>query len=227
MPTGIGSFDRTLDGGIPVKSVSLIYGAASTGKTTLMLQASCNASSLGFKVLYIDVDRSFSPERFYQIAGSSNKRLSRNITIFQPENFKEQTNIIENLENYLNPNIILVIVDSITTLYRVAPFTLEGRFSLNRELTRQLAYLNSMAMNHCIAVLISSQVHVRLDERFRSIEPVAKRTLMHWSNNVIALKNTNNSEIKEIHVERASGKEVSITFKVKMHQEGLTELRID
>jgi RecA/RadA recombinase len=224
IPTGITNLDRAMGGGLPIKSLTLIYGAASAGKTTLILQTSCRAALLGFKVLYIDVDGSFSPERFSLIAGKNHNSASPSILVFQPESFNDQTVIIENLEKYVTPSVALVAVDSITTLYRAVPSTFEGRLSLNRELTRQLAYLTDLAVTHGLAVVVSSQVHSRLDQNFRFNEPVAKRTLTHWSNNIVHLTDTESSSVKEVRLERLQGREANIVFKVKLTLEGLKDL---
>ncbi|MEM2901517.1 MAG: ATPase domain-containing protein [Candidatus Bathyarchaeia archaeon] len=223
IPTGIVNLDRAMGGGLPINALTLIYGPASTGKTTLILQTSFQAALMGFKVIYIDADRSFSPERFSLIAGKNHKKVSPNILVFQPENFNDQTTIIENLEKYVTPSVALVAVDSVTTLYRASPSTFEGRLSLNKELTRQLAYLTDLAVTHNVAVVVSSQVHSRLDRNFMLIEPVAKRTLIHWSRNIIHLTDTGNSSVKEVRLERLLGQEVNIAFKVKLTLEGLID----
>ncbi|MEM3553206.1 MAG: AAA family ATPase [Candidatus Bathyarchaeia archaeon] len=92
------SLNKLLNGGLPLRELSLIYGEASTGKTTLVLQTAIEAAKNLLKVLYIDVDYSFTPQRFNQIAGLHANKASPNIFIFTPKTFFEQTQIIENWE---------------------------------------------------------------------------------------------------------------------------------
>lgn len=227
IPTGIVKLDRAMGGGIPIKDVTLIYGSAAAGKTTLIQQTSCQAALLGFKVLYIDADGSFSPERFSLIAGKDHKSVTPSVLVFQPESFNDQREIIENLEKYVTPSVALVAVDSFTTLYRATASTFEARLSLNRELTRQLAYLTDLAITRRVAVVVSSQVRSRLDQNFTFIEPVAKRALTHWSRNIIHLTDTGSPSVREVRLERLLGHEVNVTFKVKLTSEGLIDLSVN
>ncbi|MEM2357033.1 MAG: AAA family ATPase [Candidatus Bathyarchaeia archaeon] len=216
------SLNKLLNGGLPLRELSLIYGEASTGKTTLVLQTAIEAAKNLLKVLYIDVDYSFTPQRFNQIAGLHANKASPNIFIFTPKTFFEQTQIIENLETYLSKLTVLIIVDSITTLYRLEVSTLEERFALNRALNRQLAYLAELAKKHELAVVLTSQVHSSLNE-YVDIEPIAKRALFHWCGTIIKLVNLKGN-FKEVIVERLNFKETpNLKCKLKLTKEGLIE----
>ena len=93
--------NKILKKGFPINHISLIYGEASTGKTTLVMQSSFEAVKQNFKVLYIDSDHSFSLNRLIQITGSDFKQIGERIVIFSPKDFDEQSKLIENLENYI------------------------------------------------------------------------------------------------------------------------------
>ena len=114
----------------------------------------------------------------------------------------EVETIRKGLEKYLIGTTRLVIVDAITTLYRAILATTNERFALNRELNRQLAYLTSLASTHNIVVFITSQVHARLSAPFAGIEPVARRTLLHWPQTIIRLEPTAKRSIKRAVIER-------------------------
>lgn len=206
LPTGCPALDGLLDGGLPIGEITLAYGESSSGKTTLALQAAFRAAASSWKVIYVDADRSFTPQRFTQIAGPASDEASSNIFIFAPTSFQEQARVIEGLENYLSKLTILVVVDSITSLYRIASTAPRDRFLLNRALNRQLAYLAELARKHGLAVLITSQVHASLERE--EVEPVAKRALFFWSRNVIKLRPLGKSMVKA-SVERLAFKESS------------------
>jgi len=208
--TGSHDLDSLLNHGITRSGITAVYGEAGTGKTTIALQITRQTAMHGLKVLYVDSDRSFTQQRFQQIAGPDFGNLSELVLLFFPENFEEQQELLESLENFVTPAVGLIVVDSISSLYRLAfSSTNESVFKLNRVLTRQLAYLSELSLSRKIACLLTSQVHARLTGHFAQIEPVARRALFHFAKSIIRLKNTPSSNVKECIVERDQGMGVS------------------
>jgi len=207
IPSRCEPLDNLLGGGFAIGEVIVVYGEAGTGKTTLALQTAIEAARRGSKVIYIDADHSFTHQRFIQLAGEDAGTTSEHILLFFPDTFAAQTSLIESIENYLTARTRLAIVDTITSLYRVSLGSAQQTFVLNRELNRQLAYLSEVAVRRKLVVLLTSQVHARLDFPFGRIEPVARRTLAHWPRTIIRLKNTSERSRKEIIVERRKGRE--------------------
>jgi RecA/RadA recombinase len=221
------SLDRLLNGGFPKGYLSLIYGEASTGKTTLSLQCAVSASRRNWKTLYIDADQSFSHKRLIQIMGSSQDDLLENILIFIPQSFLEQSRIVENLENYLTKKVGLIVVDTMTSLYRTSFGNTQGTFSLNRELNRQLAYLVEIASKYDLVVLITSQVRSKVDDMGSRIEPVARRTLFHWPKIILNLRSTTEHNIKESRMDTFQSQDVTKNrCYLKMIEKGLTDFQI-
>jgi len=207
IPSRCELLDSILGGGFTVGEVVVVYGEAGTGKTTLALQTAIEATRRGSKVIYIDADHSFTHQRFVQLAGEESDAASEQILLFFPDTFQAQTSLIESIESYLTPRTRLVVVDTITSLYRVSLGSAQQTFVLNRELNRQLAYLSEVAVHHKLVALLTSQVHARLDFPFGRIEPVARRTLAHWPHTIIRLKNTSEQSRKDIIVERRRGRQ--------------------
>jgi DNA repair protein RadB len=176
-----------LGGGIRRGEVTLIYGAAKTGKTTIALQCSVTATKQQIKTIYIDCQNSFSTERFTQIASSDIQTISSLIYVFKLHSFDDQTRLIENLDKYLSNKTELIIVDTITSLYRLELQTATRIFQANRILNRQLAYLNHIAKARKAAVLITSQVHDIVHKEPVTIEPVAMRVLNYWAQNILKI----------------------------------------
>lgn len=218
-PTGCGPLDELLSGGF-ARELSLVWGEASTGKTSLMIQTAVQAAIRSKKTLFVDSDRSFTPQRLIQIAGSGSASLSQYITLFLPENFANQTTLIENLENYLSPHVGLVIFDTITSLYRATLRSDQKPFALNRELTRQLAYLEEFAKTHGIAVVLTSQVHARLKPGLDQIEPVARRTLFHFPRTILKIGHTREASVKTIILERLRGEQTRAEIVVRLSESG-------
>jgi len=201
--TGCISLDRLLNGGFLISDVSLVYGEAETGKTTLAIQCAVNCARKGQKVVFIDADNSFSARRLSQIAYYDLEKLSPLIILLKPNTFQEQTLAMDHLEEYTTEKVGLIVVDTFTSLYR-AEFgeNQKERFALNRELNRQLACLAQIAKTHKKAVLITSQVRSILIEAKVNVEPVATRVLKFWSDVVLRLKPAGRTKVVNAILER-------------------------
>jgi len=196
IPSNCVSLDKLLDGGIPVDGVSLVYGEAETGKTSLAIQFAINSARMGYKAIFIDSDDTFSPRRLSQIAYHDFEKISPLIILVKPTTFQEQAITIDHLDEYLTKKVGLVIVDTVTSLYRAEIGGPKETFASNRELNRQVACLAQVAKTQNISVLITSQVRSVFVEERVSIEPVATRVLKFWSDVVLNLKPT--SQIRMI-----------------------------
>jgi RecA/RadA recombinase len=206
--TGSRDLDGLLHDGITRSGITSIYGEAGAGKTTIALQITRQTAMQGLKVLYVDSDHSFTQQRFQQMTGANFQNLSELVMLFFPEDFEEQRILFESLENFLTPTVGLVVVDSMSSLYRAAFSSNNNIFKLNRVLTRQLAYLSELSMTRKIACLITSQVHAKFTGPISQIEPVARRALFHFPKSIIRLRNTPSSNVKECIVERDEGIDV-------------------
>jgi RecA/RadA recombinase len=226
IPTGSHGLDELLRGGFGRGEITLIYGEAATGKTTTMIQAAISAARIGLKVLYVDSDHSFTQQRFQQIAGGVSSDASELIMLFLPETFTEQRALIESFENYVTPSLGLVIVDSMSSLYRAAFSTAESVFTLNRDLSRQFAYLGELCASGNLACVVTSQVHARLSPPASDIEPVARRVLFHFPRAILRLRNTPRQGVKEFCLERIEGSETRGTAcLVSLRDMGLEDVR--
>jgi DNA repair protein RadB len=221
--TGCASLDRIL-GGLPRGEATLIYGEPATGKTTLALQTASSAAKNGWTTLFIDADNSFRPERLTYIAGDS--ETSRLILVSKPNSFIGLTQLLTNLGSYVSSEVVLVVVDTVTSLYRKAMMGDQNIFLLNRELNLQLAYLVETARTLGPAILITSQVRSipqgrNLETR---IEPVATRVVKFWSQRILRISTILDRGLREICIEKSEttdlmGKRV----KLKLGKEGFTE----
>ena len=209
-------------GGLDVASLTLIYGEAETGKTTIAMQCSANCAKNGYKTMFIDSERTFSSRRLSQIAPDNYSEISELIILVRPEDFREQTALVDHLTDYLNKNFKLVVFDTITSLYRLRIAESPSKtFELNRELNRQLAVLAQTAKTQKIGVLLTSQVHAVFDGSPISIEPVATRVLKFWADTVLALKLTDNPSIIRAEVEKNPAKLVSTKYELRIEQTGV------
>ncbi|MFB0543386.1 MAG: ATPase domain-containing protein [Candidatus Bathyarchaeia archaeon] len=219
--TGCRSLDEALGGGIPLGKVTLIYGEASTGKTTLAMSSVVNylrperggASPLR-RALYVDSDRKFSLPRFSQIAGAKTNEFLKRLILCMPRDFAEQTRLIEGLESFTVGDIRLVALDTITSLYSEEVASTGKVFPTNRELNRQLAYLKEAAESRGLGVLLLSQVHSTLQPDQPPVTPVSSRLLRYWSDIILRLDLTSQAGVRTATLEKPKGGIVGCRFRL-------------
>ena len=221
VPTGCSSLDKLLKGGLPINGVSLVYGEAETGKTSLAIQCAVSSARKGYKTIFIDSDGMFSPRRLSQIAYYDFEETSPLIILVRPTTFQEQASTIDHLDEYITKRVGLVVVDTITSLYRVELGTPEEAFTLNRELNRQVAYLAQIAKTRKVAILITSQVRSIFAEGQVGVEPVATRVLMFWSDVVINLKRTGQTRVLKALLEKHPKRKRSVSCYLKIEKTGV------
>lgn len=110
IPTGSIAMDMALGvGGVPRGRIVEIYGAESSGKTTLCLHIVAEAQKKGGVCAYIDAEHAMDPDYA--------KRLGVNIDdllISQPDSGEHALQIVETLVN--TKNVDVIIVDSVAAL---------------------------------------------------------------------------------------------------------------
>lgn len=224
IPTGCETIDKILNGGIPIGGISLIYGEAETGKTTLAIQCAVNCARQGFKTLFMDSDGSFSSRRLAQIVSENFEKTAQLIILMKPNNFSEQTLVIDRLADYVTKNFNLIIIDTVTSLYsaKVAESP-KKTFELNRELNRQMACLAQIAKTQKVALLITSQVRAVFNQNYVSVKPVATRVLKFWADTIIAMKPTENPRIIKAVLEKNPKGTKPLTCHLEMGETGIRE----
>ncbi len=141
--TGLDEFDRVLGGGLVQGSLTLLAGDPGIGKSTLLLQAGCNISNRGKKLLYITAEESSSQVKLRA------KRLnvsSDNLYIYAQNNFE----LIKKHISEMHPEI--VVIDSIQAIYSNEITSTAGSVSQIRECTNLLMDL-SKSQNITIIII--------------------------------------------------------------------------
>ncbi len=222
--TGINCIDNSLDGGILSESVTLVYGEPDTGKSTLAMQCAKNCAILGYKVLYVDCDNTFYSQRLAQISKDQFDQVAEKIILLKPIDFREQTAVVDQIQDYAVGNVGLIIFDTFTSLYGAKVCEREGRnFSVNRELNRQLAILAQTAKIRKIPIIITSQVRYVFNEQSTSVRPVATRVLKFWADNIISLKPTESLRQIKAVVEKTGENTEETTCYVQIGEAGIQD----
>jgi DNA repair and recombination protein RadB len=220
--TGCGCIDSNIGGGISPESVTLIYGEPETGKTTLAMQCAVNCAMQNHKTLFVDCDNTFSAKRLSQVASGKFEEIAELIILIRPNDFREQIAVIDRLSEYTAKNFGLVVIDTITSLYRLKVAESSGKaFGLNRELNRQMAILAQTAKTQKMPVVITSQVRSVFDESHVSVAPVATRVLKFWADTIIAMKPTENSQTIKAVLEKTREKFQEVTCHLRIDETGI------
>ncbi len=151
------------------------------------------------RVTYVDSDGKFSPERLIQI--TEKEKNLRRLNYARPTTFEEQAEVFDYLPEQLQPGD-LVVIDSVTGLYRVETGDTQTTFAENKELNRQLGLIKETALTRGVAVVATGQVRSVIDSPVPAVEPVAQRLLRFWSDVVVKLENTTTQGVKQATVEK-------------------------
>ena len=160
--TGVEEINNLLDGGYEADAITTIYGPAGAGKTNMAMLAALEIAKQGKKVIFVDTEGGFSVTRMQQLMQDYKKVIDK-VVFLRPNDFEEQKKTIEKLKGLVNNKIGLIVVDTITMLYRLQRSFKEEDY--NRDLGMQMIALNEIARKHNIPVLLTSQVYSSFEGR--------------------------------------------------------------
>jgi len=210
--TGCNLIDDMLDGGYEKDIITTIFGPAGSGKTCLCLLAALDVAKKGKKIIYVDTEGGFSVTRFKQLSEKYEEYLA-NFLFYRPTTFEEQKKMFEEIKEVVNEKIGLIIVDTIAMLYRLELGTTEEVYEINRELGKQLAFLNEISRKKNIPVLIANQIYSSFEDKDK-VKMVGGDLLKYSSKCLIELKSTNNSRILSLRKHRSIAEKKEVMFKI-------------
>ncbi|MAG60838.1 DNA repair and recombination protein RadB [archaeon] len=159
--TGNKSLDYYLSGGYESGIITTIFGPSGSGKTNLALLAAVRMAESGKKVVIIDTEGGIAVERIIQLLENQFGKedvLSR-ILFFQPLNFKDQEMVFNRFSDIDWSDVGMLVVDSISMLYRLELGKADAIFETNSSLGRQIAASVELARRKKIPVLMTNQVY--------------------------------------------------------------------
>ncbi|MFC1741189.1 DNA repair and recombination protein RadB [Nanoarchaeota archaeon] len=162
--TGSEVFNRLLEGGFETDTVTTVYGPAGSGKSNLCIIAAVDVVLKGKKAVYIDTEGGFSVERLKQVCPDKYNDVVDNMIFLKPMNFSEQRNAFGQLSSIIDEDIGIIIVDTISMLYRLEVGKTDDIYTVNKDLGMQLSYLNEISRRKNIPVVITNQVYSSFEQ---------------------------------------------------------------
>ena len=205
--------DMLLDGGYEKNVISTVYGPAGSGKTLLCILCAIDVVKSGKKVIYMDTEGGFSVERMKQITGEY-QRIMENVIFLQPTTFSEQNDDFWKLKDIINDKIGLIIVDTVSMLYRLEMGKTNDIYEVNKALGQQLGYLNEIVRKKEIPVLITNQVYADFENKDR-VKIVGGDILKYGSKCMMELQCGHQGVRKAVlRKHRSIGEEKEIDFRI-------------
>lgn len=201
--TGSSEVDKILGGGIESMSITEVFGEFRTGKTQIA-HTICVTSQIpgighqGGKVIFIDTENTFRPDRLRPIAERFNldaDTVLNNIVYARAHSSEHQTELIDNIAALLfqEPGVYrTLIIDSIIALFRV-DYQGRGELSMRQQsLSLLLSKLQKLSEEFNLAIYITNQMTSDPGAQMSFVsdpkKPVGGNILAHASQTRVMLK---------------------------------------
>lgn len=168
--TGSDNLNELLGGkGIESRSITEAFGAYGSGKTQLALTLAVNTQlpeekgGANGKVVFIDTEGTFRPERIKQMAegiGADSDKVLKNILVARAFNSDHQILLLEKISEMVKSGepIKLMVVDSLTAHFR-AEYSGRGQLAdRQQKLNRYMHELMKLSETYNLAVYVTNQV---------------------------------------------------------------------
>ncbi len=188
--TGSKNLDKLLGGGIETQAITEFAGEFGSGKTQICHQLSVNVQlpedkgGLGKGAIYIDTENTFRPERIIQMAkalGLDERKTLENIVYARAYSSDQQMLLVDKVKEIIrSKNIGLIIIDSLTSLFRAEYIGRGALAERQQKLNRHLHSLQKIAETYNIAVVVTNQVVAKPDAIFGDLSvPIGGHIVGH------------------------------------------------
>ncbi|MCJ7635766.1 DNA repair and recombination protein RadA, partial [Candidatus Bathyarchaeota archaeon] len=166
--TGSKNIDKLLGGGVETQAMTEFVGEFGAGKSQISMQLCVTSQQpneqggLGGKVLFIDTEGTFSPERIHNIAtakGFDANKVLENIIYARCYNSDHQMLIVDKSFKIVEEEgVKLVVVDSLISHFRGEYVGRESLAERQQKLNRHIHKLLRLAEIYNLAVVITNQI---------------------------------------------------------------------
>ena len=199
----------------PIKGILSVWGDFGVGKTIFSLQKAMNYKLGKKKIIYIYTKPNFPFEKINYFIQKSVKNTLDNIIFIKSLNFEDLYSLVFNLEfivldTYKKPNTVidLIIIDSITDLYRLElnRQSKEKNFLLNYKLNQILANLFFLNKKYSINIIVVN-TQTNIDQNGQLIEVQSGGKVMdYWIDNSLKILRTNKLNCRRFVFKKKSNK---------------------
>ncbi|MCK4669951.1 MAG: DNA repair and recombination protein RadA [Nanoarchaeota archaeon] len=165
------SVNELLGGGFETGAIVEVFGQYGSSKTQIGHQLAVSCQKDGGTAVYIDTENTFRPERITQMSKALDMdpmEVLKNIKVARAYNSDHQMFLAEKVEELCkrDKNIKVVIVDSLTALFR-AEYVGRGTLATRQQkLNRHMRTLAKIADMYNVCILVTNQVMSKPDQFF-------------------------------------------------------------
>jgi DNA repair protein RadA len=166
--TGSKNLDKLLGGGVETQAITEFCGEFGTGKSQISMQLCITSQQppeqggLGGKVLFLDTEGTFSPERINSVAlakGFDPKKVLENIIYARCYNSDHQMLLVDKAFKVVEEEgVKLVVVDSLISHFRGEYVGRESLAERQQKLNRHIHKLLRLAEIYNLAVVVTNQI---------------------------------------------------------------------
>ena len=194
---GVPLMDELVDGGLPTNSISELFGEFGSGKSQICHQLAVIAQlpkekgGLGCRVLYIDVESVFQPEKIIAIG----KRFGvenplKGIILAEAHTSDHQCELLENAEGVIDQyGVRVVIIDGVMSHFRSEYIGRENLGTRQQKLNKHLHRLVRILRQYNAVGVVTNQVSSTPDS-FAGYRPkaIGGHILGHKAHTIIFLR---------------------------------------
>jgi len=200
--TGATNLDQLLGGGVRSCSITELFGEPRSGKTqvchslAVTAQLPSSSRSTGGKVVYIDTEGTFRPERIRQIAefrGIQAEMVMDNIIYARCYTSEHLASLVESMCSLISTDdqFALVVVDSIVGVFCSDYLDAVDLLTCQQSVVRVMRQLQWMSEDFNVAVVVTNQVIPDTCAReflLEQSQPVGGHILGHFSTTWVSLR---------------------------------------